>query len=221
MDPIDGSVTKAFYDAGWRGINIEPDPRFHAKLVAERVRDVNLSDALGGSRETRPLYLFKDQGLSTLNEAFRDYFVERGLSWTELPCKLTTLADVCREFVTSPIDFLKIDAEGWEGPILPGGDWDKFRPTVLVIEATLPFSHTPAWQDWEPFLIDQCGYRFTYFDCLNRFYVRREGPELEPFFAYPPNGLDYFQLYHTSHPYPPRPHTTLTLHKLNTPTVAT
>src|SRR5260370_30165694 len=99
MDPIDGSVTKAFYDAGWRGINIEPDPRFHAKLVAERVRDVNLSDALGGSPETRPLYLFNDQGLSTLNEAFRDHFIEPGLSWTELPCNPTTPAALRRRFV--------------------------------------------------------------------------------------------------------------------------
>jgi len=28
MDPVDGSVTKPFYDRGWSGLNIEPDARF-------------------------------------------------------------------------------------------------------------------------------------------------------------------------------------------------
>ena len=28
-DPVEHSVTKAFYDAGWRGISIEPLPAFH------------------------------------------------------------------------------------------------------------------------------------------------------------------------------------------------
>jgi hypothetical protein len=166
--------------------------------VAERTRDINLSVALGEVQEIRPICLFEDQGVSTFNKVFRDYFAERGLSWTEMPCQVTTLGEICREFVTSPIDFLKIDAEGWEGPILRGADWDNFRPTVLVIEATLPYSHTAAWHDWEPFLIGRCGYHFVYFDGLNRFYVRRESTELEPLFAYPPNVLDQFQVYATA-----------------------
>lgn len=31
--PDKHSVTKAFYDRGWRGINIEPNPVHHASLV--------------------------------------------------------------------------------------------------------------------------------------------------------------------------------------------
>ena len=51
-------------------------------------------------------------------------------------------------------------------------------PEVLVIEAVEPNTHTPAWQSWEPYLVEQCGYMFVYFDRLNRFYVRRENREL-------------------------------------------
>src|SRR5579863_744930 len=43
--PVNDSVTKAFYDRGWRGINIEPG-RVFEKLAAMRPRDVNLPIAL-------------------------------------------------------------------------------------------------------------------------------------------------------------------------------
>src|SRR5713101_373530 len=46
-DPVIDSVTKAFYDRGWHGINIEPDRGYFAKLKAPRPRDVNLNGACG------------------------------------------------------------------------------------------------------------------------------------------------------------------------------
>lgn len=42
FDPTHDSVTKAFYDRGWNGINIEPIPEYHARFTAERPRDINL-----------------------------------------------------------------------------------------------------------------------------------------------------------------------------------
>ena len=38
-DPVDGSTTKAFYDRGWSGIDVEPGAVF-AELVAARPRDI-------------------------------------------------------------------------------------------------------------------------------------------------------------------------------------
>jgi FkbM family methyltransferase len=195
MDPLEGSVTKTFYDRGWNGINIEPDARFHMKLVADRPRDINLNLAVGDVAEVRTLYSFEAQGLSTFSDHFRDYFVEHGNAAHEVPCKVTTLAEICRNHAVKTVDFLKIDAEGWEGHILRGADWVNFRAVILLIEATEPFSHTPAWQDWEPYLLHECGYVFVYFDGLNRYYVRQEDGELASRFAFPPNVLDGFQPY--------------------------
>ena len=36
QDPRFDSVTKAFYDLGWHGINLEPVEHWHRKLVADR-----------------------------------------------------------------------------------------------------------------------------------------------------------------------------------------
>ena len=92
---------------------------------------------------------------------------------------------------------MKIDAEGWEGPILRGGDWVHFRPAVLVVEAIQPFSHTPDWAPWEPFVRDECGYLFGYYDGVNRFYLAKECAQLIPAFDRPACILDGFQMYAT------------------------
>src|SRR4051812_41620263 len=41
-DPTFHSVTKALYDLGWSGVNIEPIPELHRRLGVDRPRDVNL-----------------------------------------------------------------------------------------------------------------------------------------------------------------------------------
>lgn len=191
MDPLDGSVTKHFYDRGWRGINIEPDERFYRRLVEARPRDINLNVALGNAVEKKSLYVFDVQGLATFNTDFRDYFTARHFTGHETVVDVTTLATVCRQYVHEPIDFLKIDAEGWEGPILEGASWEAFRPLVIVIESTEPFSHVLISSTWEPILLN-AEYKFVYFDGLNRFYIPCGRPDLEHAFQYPPNVLDDF-----------------------------
>ena len=57
--------------------------------------------------------------------------------------------------------------------MLLGGDWQRFRPKVIVLEALAPVTMAPAWEAWEPLLTAQ-DYRFAFFDSLNRYYVAEE-----------------------------------------------
>jgi hypothetical protein len=50
------SVTKAFYDAGWSGINIEPMPSYRAAFREQRPRDINLNVAAGASSGSITLF---------------------------------------------------------------------------------------------------------------------------------------------------------------------
>lgn len=197
MDPVIESVTKFFYDQGWCGINIEPNESFFLKLNSQRERDINLNVAIGDREEARTLYASNETGLSTLDERNRDLFVERGFQSEEKTIRVTTLAAVCQEYVDRPIDFLKIDCEGWEKRALAGADWSRFRPTVVVVEATLPNNRVPAWSEWEPILVEEGEYDMVYFDGLNRFYLRRDSPGLRTHFATPPNVFDKFKVYAT------------------------
>ncbi len=67
----------------------------------------------------------------------------------------------------------KIDAEGAELAIIRSTDWRLIRPTVLLIEATMPLSTQLDNQDWEPLLLEK-GYIRAYFDGINCYYVPEE-----------------------------------------------
>jgi hypothetical protein len=91
--------------------------------------------------------------------------------------------------ILGPIDFLKIDVEGAESDVLAGLDLERFRPRVVVIEAVAPGDMAEAWGAWEPGLLAQ-GYRFAFFDRLNRFYVADEAAELAARFPAEPAPWD-------------------------------
>ena len=62
FDPDIDSVTRHFYDAGWRGINIEPVAATACAVCAERPRDINLNVALGRTDGTLTLPRFLAAG---------------------------------------------------------------------------------------------------------------------------------------------------------------
>jgi hypothetical protein len=90
-----------------------------------------------------------------------------------MPMPVTTLRTLCEQHAPATIDFLKIDVEGAEREVLAGGDWQRFRPKIVVLEAVAPVTMAPAWEAWEP-LLTGVGYRFALFDGLNRYYVAEE-----------------------------------------------
>ena len=194
-DPVVDSVTKFFYDEGWSGINIEPNEWFYNKLVRDRPRDINLNVAIGEREEEKELYLFERIGNSTFEETSRDRYIESGFETKPVMVKTYTLAAICDQYVSGPVDFLKIDCEGWEKFAVKSGDWDRFRPAVLVVEATEPGTANPSWEEWEPFLLDHARYEMVYFDGLNRFYLSRESADLRGHFELPPNVHDGFRVY--------------------------
>jgi FkbM family methyltransferase len=196
-DDVIYSVTKHFYEKGWHGINVEPIPAYSAKLQQLRERDINLNIALLDTPGKNTLYAITDTGLSTFDANHADEHRAKGFEVKELQVEVSTLEAICEEYAKdTPIDFLKVDTEGTELQVLQGGNWLRFRPRVLVIEATLPLSQKVSHGEWETFILKQ-GYIFAYFDGLNRFYVREEEPDLLRHFSCPPNVFDSFIPYST------------------------
>jgi FkbM family methyltransferase len=192
-DPSLYSVTRAFYERDWRGINIEPVPQYHERLCRDRTDDVNLRIAVGAHAGEMTLHDVPDSGLATTNDALAERYVDEGWTVTDYTVEVRTLADVCAHHATGTIHFLKIDVEGAEKDVLAGMDFGKFRPWIVVIEATEPLSQTVSYDEWEPTML-QADYRFAYFDGLNRFYVTAEKAELLSAFSVPPNVFDDFCL---------------------------
>jgi FkbM family methyltransferase len=198
-DPEEHSVTKAFYDAGWRGISIEPLPSFHQAFLDQRPRDINLAIAAGSSNGELTLYDTPQvRGWASPDQAVAELHRSEGHDVVEMTVPVRTLASVCEEHVRGDgqqIHFLKIDVEGFEGEVLKGMDFARWRPWVLVIEATLPNSRETRHAEWEHMVTGQ-GYRFVWFDGLNRYYVADEHAELAQHFGVQPNVFDDYISHH-------------------------
>src|SRR6266511_3123643 len=164
-DPDIDSVTKAFYERGWRGINVEPAPQWFERLEKARPRDINLQLALGAEPGAITFYEIPDTGLSTAEKKFAErHEAERGYQSRELRV---------------------------EKAVLQGADFGKIRPWIILVEATLPNSQEESYYDWEPLLLN-AGYEYAYFDGLNRYYVSGEHENLKAAFKAPPNVFDDF-----------------------------
>ncbi len=191
--PIDDSVTKLFYEHGWHGINIEPQPTFFEVLARDRPRDINLPVGLSNREGTLVFYeVPADRGISTFSAEQAEEYRRAGREIIERSVPVTTLARVCEEYDVPTIDFLKIDVESHEHEVLEGADWERHRPRVVVIEATRPYTTVPTHERWES-LILSADYLFAFFDGLNRYYVRAEDRELVPVLSVPANFFDDFE----------------------------
>jgi methyltransferase, FkbM family len=193
--PDEHSVTRAFYDRGWKGINVEPDPKLHRQLQESRPRDQNLRLAVGDSEGYLVMNFLEGLGISTLDDAIADKYQQNGWNVKRQEAQVTTLTNLWLQYVPAGqnVHFLKVDVEGMEEAVLHGNNWAKNRPWIVVVEATLPLSQVELYGTWEPILFS-ANYLFAYADGLNRFYVAVEHPEILSALHYPPNFFDDFVL---------------------------
>lgn len=195
-DPVSCSITKHFYDRGWRGVNVEPAPTSYARIAEARPRDTNVN--VGISNRSGELRFFEfpreHAGLNTFAEEEAKKHRAAGYTYIERIVQVITLRELCERHVQGPIDFMSIDVEGHEREVIEGGDFRRFRPRALVVEATQPKTTITTHQRWEPLLLE-AGYVYATFDGLNRYYLREEDAHLAPRLQVPANSFDDYVPY--------------------------
>jgi FkbM family methyltransferase len=189
--PVHDNVSFAFYLKGWSGLTVEPNPRLARLTRAVRRRDRHVEALVGAAAGEATFYLVNDfHGLSTMIAGHARAAQTRfGKSSEPLTVPVTTLKDLCAQHVPPRFDFLKVDVEGAERDVLLNGDWQNYRPSIVVVEALAPYTLAPAWEAWEPFLAGH-GYRQVWFDGLNRYYLAEEADELRSCFEAAPASFD-------------------------------
>ncbi len=199
-DPTSCSITRHFYNHGWRGVNVEPAPEAAERIRAARPRDVTENVAVS-NREGRLTFFEAEPqhaGLSTLDREQAEVHRRRGVALREYEVPVTTLAALCAKHCPPCIDFVCVDVEGHERQVLEGMDFARFRPTVMVVESTRPMGTEPTHGQWESILLD-ADYRYATFDGLNRYYVVGDrAEELCPRLQVPPNVFDDYVPYEYS-----------------------
>ena len=171
------SVTKYFYERGWNGINIEPIPKLIAELKKKRKRDTNLLEAVSDKKGKLKFREYPQyDGWSTLSSDSKAEVSKVDLPHKDYEVTVDTLNGILGKHKVTHIDFLKIDVEGYEFEVIKGNDWERFRPTVICIEA----NHRT--KDWQEYLIGK-KYDCVISDGLNEYYIARESIEIFDDFA--------------------------------------
>ena len=193
QDPLIDSVSLAFYERGWRGVHIEPTQQYSDKLRFARPDELVLQVAISRQTSALTLYEFKDSGLSTADVDIARSHQDAGFSYTETLVPVISLNALFERIGVRAIHWLKIDVEGLEKAVLES--WTDFTilPWIIVVESTRPMTQEESHGEWESLLLSK-GYRYVYFDGLNRFYVSPERAYLEKAFNSPPNIFDGFVL---------------------------
>ena len=190
-DPKALSVTHAFYQRGWHGINI--DPSTYALLCRERIRDINLDVFANSAEGDVVFYDVSNSALSTSDPKLAEQYRQEGQSIVEKKVRSMTLNQILGTYADGPIHFMNVDVEGAELAVLQGLDLTLWRPWIILVEATIPNTTEPAFEKWESLIVSS-NYEFVYFDGLNRFYIAKEHPELRDAFHLPPNIFDQYVL---------------------------
>jgi FkbM family methyltransferase len=175
---------------------MEPIAVHHEALLRERPRDVNLAVAAGPSDGEISLFDVPSVvGWASVDDRVASAHQADGFPVTEVRVPMRTLSSVCQEFAPSDIHFLKIDVEGFEEEVLRGMDFTRWRPWVVLVEATRPNSRVTNHDSWEQLLTGR-DYHFAHFDGLNRFYVANEHRTLLDVLNVQANVFDDFLSFH-------------------------
>ena len=159
--PISYSNTWYFYKRGWRGLNVDARPG--SKELFDRVRpgDTNVECAVSdhdGAVEF--LVLAQDSTINRLASSNDKKDAER-MSRHSVSVPAKTLSSLLGDYVppNERIDFMSIDIEGEDGAAVLSTDWNRFRPSYLLVEQNYQTIDDMAKSETAKYLL-QSGYHF-------------------------------------------------------------
>jgi FkbM family methyltransferase len=191
--PDKDSVSYAFYRRGWRGICVEP-LAYSEAWNQLRPQDIFINAAVGANLGEATLHIFDNvREISTASPDSAEHWGRFGFRPTQkVTVPVTTINEILARYLNGrTLNFVSIDVEGMEQEVLFGLDLKKYRPWVIVVEATIPGLPTPSFERWQPLITNE-AYTMVYFDGVNRFYLANELESLRQAFTLPPNVWDDF-----------------------------
>jgi FkbM family methyltransferase len=172
-DPTFNNNMKRFYDTGWSGINIEPELNSIKKFFESRTRDINLNIGVGPVRGTLTFYqVVGDSTLSSFNVKIAKKMAARfGLTIEEIAIDVFRLIDIFEQYVKDrQVDFMSVDAEGLDLEILQSNDWNRFRPSVIMVEIDNQYNQILEF-------MNQCNYMLVFNNYHNGIFIDKATSE--------------------------------------------
>jgi len=141
------SVTKLFYDLGWRGISIEANP-YKIKVIDQvRTRDINLNYAVEKKKNYK-LFIMSASSMSTVNTKALQKLRSEGRTKVveSVSVKGIKLEEKFKVYCKEPVDFLNIDIEGQDKEALKSANFESLKidlwPLWISVENHMPIKNT-------------------------------------------------------------------------------
>ena len=114
QDPVIDSVSRGFYEQGWRGIHVEPSPHYADLLRRDRPDEVVIQSAVTDNPGLLTFFEVPDTGMSTGIAELAEFAVTRGWSVRKTTVPAVTLDSILSLSDGRDVHWLKIDVEGLE-----------------------------------------------------------------------------------------------------------
>lgn len=136
------SNTAFFYQLGWKGVAIDPNPDFAALFARERPRDVFLNVGVGDEAGELLYHRFTESLFNTFSVEQAAALAARGISQagTPVPVEIMRLRDALARIWPEgkKIDLLSIDAEGMDECVIRGHDFERYPADNVIVEFDYP-----------------------------------------------------------------------------------
>lgn len=133
--PIHYSNTYIFYERGWNGLAIDPNPQFQDEWRRYRPRDTFLNYSI--AREHKRMAYMRHRSGPEKNTVIEECEIANFdiAEWEHGTCEALPLSEILsRHLDHRQIDLMDIDCEGMDLEVLKSNDFDRFRPTVIAVE---------------------------------------------------------------------------------------
>lgn len=135
--PARFSNTYYFYRRSWRGINVDALPGTRKLFRRMRPRDITIECGVGSQVGVLKYFAFNEPALNTFSEQEakkKDNPPYHIIDTIQIP--MVTLKKILDDHLPGgmQIDFMTIDAEGFDHEIVISNDWTLYRPRVLLVE---------------------------------------------------------------------------------------
>ena len=174
-DPFLNSNTNRFYSRGWRGINIEPGFAEYKKIARFREGDINLNMAVSEVDGELTFYkIGNDSSLSTLDHKTAVKMAEMyNLELTSHTVNSMPIFKILDTYFKGrTIDFMSVDAEGHDLVVLKSNDWNKYRPTLVMVESNIDSMDIIRF-------MDQQNYLYIFSNHINAIFVDKTTHDAE------------------------------------------
>ncbi len=134
--PFKLSNTYLLYRQGWRGLCVDPLPRFAPLYRRWRPEDHFTNLAVGETAGELPFYEFESDVLSTLDSTLAQQYQAQGYRLrSRSAVRIARLDTVLEESgLQGPLSLLSIDIEGHELPALRSLDLTRWQPQLVCLE---------------------------------------------------------------------------------------